>query len=147
MEIILQKDVKGLGKEGSVVKVKDGFARNFLLPKGLALKATANNLEAIEKKFKLQQECLEDEKKKAQEFARKLSTISCTVSVDTHDDDKLFGSVTSSHIASVLESEGASLDKKQIILNEPLKALGIYDVEVKLHPEVTAKIKVWVVKK
>lgn len=147
MKIVLEQDVEGLGKKGTVIKVKDGFARNFLLPRGFALKATGGNLESLQKKLRIDEERQEEDKKKAREFANKLSVVSCTVSVDTHDEDKLYGSVTASHIASALEAEGISLDKRQIALNEPIKALGIYDIEVKLHPEVKAKLKVWVVKK
>lgn len=147
MKVILQEDVKSLGKKGTVVKVRDGFARNFLLPRGFALKATAANLETIDRKLKLQAQRIVSEKKEIQEFAKKLASISCTVAMDVHDEDKLFGSVTESHIVEALESENISLDKKQIILDEPIKALGIYDVKIKLHPEVTALLKVWVVKK
>lgn len=147
MKIILQQDVKGLGKKGSLAEAKDGFVRNYLLPKGLALKATPDNLSAVERKIKSEVQRIDAEKKKAQEFADKLAAVSCAVSVDTHDDDKLYGSVTSAHIASALEADGIILDKKQIILEEPLKALGIYDVEVRLYPDVKAKVKVWVVKK
>lgn len=146
MEVILQEDVKGIGKKGTAVKVKDGFARNFLLPNGLALKVTPANLAFIERKMKTEAGRSYDEKKKAEELAAKLSGLSCTVSVDTHDDDKLYGSVTAAHIAEALEADNIIIDKKQILLDEPLKALGIYNIEVKLHPEVKAMLKVWIVK-
>ncbi|MEK6714877.1 MAG: 50S ribosomal protein L9 [Candidatus Omnitrophota bacterium] len=146
MKIILQEDVKGIGKKGQAVEVKDGYGRNFLLPRGLALKATPDNLAAVEKRLKFEAERLNEEKNKTQELADKLSGISCTVSVDTHDDDKLYGSITAVQIADSLETEGIFLDKKQIILDEPIKDLGIYSIEVRLSPEVKAKLKVWVVK-
>ncbi|MDP1852980.1 MAG: 50S ribosomal protein L9 [Candidatus Omnitrophota bacterium] len=146
MKIILQEDLRGVGKKGAAVKVKDGFARNFLLPNGLALKVTPANLAFIERKIKTEAGRSYDEKKKAEELAARFLSVSCTVSVDTHDDDKLYGSITAAHIAGALEAEGIILDKKQILLGEPLKALGIYNIEVKLHPEVKAMLKVWVVK-
>lgn len=146
MKVILQEDVGGIGKKGQAVKVKDGYGRNFLLPRGLALKATSDNLAAVEKRLKFEAERLNEEKNKAQELADKLSGISCTVSVDTHDDDKLYGSITAVQIADSLKTEGIFLDKKQIILDEPIKDLGIYSIEVRLSPEVKAKLKVWVVK-
>ena len=147
MKIVLQQDVKSLGRKGTVVKVKDGFARNFLLPKRIALRATPANLEAIEKRLKLAAQASEEDKKAAEDFAKKLSGLSCTVSVDAHGDDELYGSVTAAHIASSLKADGVALDKKQIILDEPIKKLGIYNVEVNIHPEVKAKLKVWIVKK
>lgn len=146
MKVILQEDVKGIGKKGQAVKVKDGYGRNFLLPRGLALKATPDNLAAVEKRLKFEAGRLNEEKNQAQELADKLSGISCTVSVDTHDDDKLYGSITAVQIADSLKTEGIFLDKKQIILDEPIKDLGIYSIEVRLSPEVKAKLKVWVVK-
>ncbi len=146
MKVVLQQDVKSLGKKGTVVDVKDGFARNFLLPQKKALRATSANLETIEKRLKLSAQASEEDKKKAEDFAKKLSSLSCTVSVDVHGDDELYGSVTAAHIASALEADGVVLEKKQIVLDEPIKKLGIYDIEVDLHPEVKAKLKVWVVK-
>jgi large subunit ribosomal protein L9 len=115
MKVILEQDVKGLGQKGDVVTVKDGFARNFLFPRGYALRATAKNLEAIEKKLRRQKEHLEEEKKEAEEFAKKLSAVSCTVAVDVHEGDRLYGSLSPSQIASALQNEGISLDKKKII--------------------------------
>lgn len=147
MEVILTQEVKGLGKTQAVVKVKDGFARNFLLPKGLALLATKENLAKmaeIEKRKAMQ---LEKEKSQAEELARRLKGVSINVAVATNEEDNLYGSVTDADIVSALKEEGFNIDKQNILLNEPLKNLGIYDVAIKLHPEVEAKIKVWVVKK
>lgn len=147
MKVILQQDVNKLGKKGAMVKVKDGFARNFLLPKGIALTATQENLKKVERNLANQAQRITEEKGKAQELADKLSAISCTISVDAHEEDKIYGSVTAAHILSALEAEGIILDKKQVLLKDPIKSLGIYDVELRLHPEVKAKLKVWVVKK
>ena len=147
MEVILTQDLKGLGKTQAVVKVKDGFARNFLLPKGLALLATKENLAKmaeIEKRKAMQ---LEKEKSQAEELARRLRGVSINVAVATNEEDNLYGSVTDADIVSALKEEGFNIDKQNILLNEPLKNLGIYDVAIKLHPEVEAKIKVWIVKK
>lgn len=147
MEIILKQDVDRIGKAGQIVKVKDGFARNFLLPNGLALVATVRNLKTwaeLEKRKALQ---LEKEKKEAMELASKLNGFSINVAVATHEEDKLYGSVSDADIANALKEEGFSIEKKNILLNEPIKSLGIYDVPIKLHPDVQAKIKVWVVKK
>ncbi len=147
IKVILEQDVEGLGKKGAAVKVKDGFARNYLIPRRFALEATAGNLKLIEKNLQQQEKRVGEEKKKAEELAKKIAAVSCTLSVDVHDDEQVYGSITSAHIASALEAEGILLDKKQILLTEPIKALGIYNIELKLHPLVTAKLKVWVVKK
>ena len=147
MEVILTQEVKGLGNTQTVVKVKDGFARNFLLPKGLALLATKKNLAKmaeIEKRKAMQ---LEKEKSQAEELARRLNGVSINVAVATNEEDNLYGSVTDADIVSALKEEGFNIDKQNILLNEPLKNLGIYDVAIKLHPEVEAKIRVWIVKK
>jgi len=147
MEVILTKGYKGLGKTQAVVKVKDGFARNFLLPKGLALLATKENLAKIAEIEKRKAMQLEKEKSQAEELARRLRGVSINVAVATNEEDNLYGSVTDADIVSALKEEGFNIDEQNILLNEPLKNLGIYDVAIKLHPEVQAKIKVWVVKK
>jgi large subunit ribosomal protein L9 len=147
MEVILSQDVDKLGKAGSVIKVKDGFARNFLIPNGLALPMTASNLRKLErdKENKILQS--EKVKKESQELKERLEGLSLTLAVLTKEEDKLFGSITSQEIAVSLKDEGFDIDKRHILLDEPIKALGIYEIPVKLHPEVTAQIKVWVVKK
>jgi len=147
MEVILTQEVKGLGKTQAVVKVKDGFARNFLLPKGLALFATKENLAKIAEIEKRKAMQLEKEKSQAEELARRLKGVAINVAVATNEEDNLYGSVTDADIVSALKEEGFNIDEQNILLNEPLKNLGIYDVAIKLHPEVQAKIKVWVVKK
>jgi len=147
MEIILKQDVAKIGKAGSVVKVKDGFARNFLIPNGLAVPLTSSNLKHLEeekKKVTLQEE---KTKKSAQELKDKISSISLTIPVLAHEGDKLYGSITNHDISVALKEEGFDVDKSCIKLNEPLKALGIYEIPVDLHPEVFLKLKVWIVKK
>lgn len=147
MELILCQDVPKLGKVGKVVKVKDGYARNFLLPRKLAYPATPANLKLIERqKAKLVAES-ERIRKEAEGLAEKLNKVSCTLTVEVNDLEKLYGSVTQQDIAQALKEEGFDIDKKIILLEKPIEDLGIYEVSVKLHPEVTAKIRLWVTKK
>ncbi len=147
MEIILKKDVKGIGNSGAVVKVKDGFARNYLLPNGLGVAATGDNLT----KLKVHQQSISLKLKKGKEEAEslksKLESLSLTIPVLTQEKDKLYGSITAVEICAALKEEGHVLDKDALLLEEPIKSLGIYEVPVKLHPEVLSKIKVWIVKK
>ena len=147
MEVILSKDIHKLGKAGQVVKVKDGFARNFLFPKGDAYLATPANLKRIEQIQKKQKAQYEEEKKQAEVLADKLSKVSCTVTVEVNDLEKLYGSVTDNEIVKAIEAEGFSIDKKNIVIEKNIDQLGIFEVGVKLHPEVTAKIRLWVTKK
>ena len=147
MEIILRQDVEKLGKVGAVVKVKEGFARNFLFPKDLAFPATPANLKRIEQqKAKLVAQN-EASKKEAQGLAEKLAKVSITITVEVNDLEKMYGSVTEADVLKALEAEGYKLDKKQVHLEQPVTDLGIFEVAVKLHPEVTAKIRLWVAKK
>ena len=147
MELILAENVPQLGQTGDVVKVKDGYARNFLLPKNLAYPATAPNLKRIEQKKKKQQEQLDKEKQTAQAVADKLSKVSCTINVEVNDKEKLYGAVTEAEIVKVIADEGFNFDKKDIIIEKPIEELGIFEVGVKLHPQVIAKIRLWVTKK
>lgn len=146
MEIILKEDVEKLGKAGDVVNVKPGFARNYLMPRKLAVESNAANLKLIEFDKKKAEKRVSEELKGAEELAKKLANLSCSIPVKVGDDEKVFGSVTSADIAKVLESEGLNIDKKKIGLEEPIKALGVYTVPVKIHKDVTAQLKVWVVK-
>lgn len=147
MEIILNQDVERLGKAGAVVKVKNGFARNFLIPNGLAVPLNSLNLKKLEQEKQRKILQLEKVKKEAQELGQRLAGLSLTIPALSQDEDKLYGSVTSADIVSALKEEGFQVDKNCIILNEPIKSLGIYEISVKLHPEVLTNIKAWVVKK
>lgn len=147
MKLILLQDVEKLGKSGEVVTVKDGHARNYLLPKRLALVATEQNLKAFEAEQKRKQEAQEKEKLEAQRLEELISRTSCTIAVEAGKDDKLFGSVTSLDIQRALESEGIVIDKKKIELEEHINQIGIYSVPIKLHSDVIANLKLWVVKK
>lgn len=147
VKLILLQDVEKLGKSGEVISVKDGYARNYLFPKGIALLATEQNLKAVEVEKKRKAEAQQKEKLEAQQLAERISRISCTIAVEVGRDDKLFGSVTSIDIQKALEAEGILVDKKKIDLKEHINQIGIYSVPIRLHPEVTANLKLWVVKK
>jgi len=147
MEVILIKDVSKVGRAGSVVKVKDGFARNLLLPQGLAIKVTPGNLKKIELEKQKLNEASEKRKQEALKINERLSALSLTIPALAQDEKSLYGSVNSEGIAEALKDEGIEIDKSSILLDEPIKSLGIYEVRIKLHAEVEAKIKVWIVKK
>ena len=146
MEVILVKEVEKLGKVGDVVTVKDGFARNFLIPQGLARPKTAGTLRLAEQAKRREQIHLEKELEETKVLAARISAFSCTLRVKVGEGDKLFGVITSQDIAEAFEAEGITLDRKKILLEEPIHSLGIFQVPVKLHPEITTAVKVWVVK-
>ena len=146
MEIILREDYKELGLAGDTVKVKDGYARNYLIPAGIAYPNTNANRKLYENEMQQQTWRQSRDKKDAEELAKKLETVSCTITVQVGEEDKLFGSVTSQNIVDILTEQGITVDKRKIVLDEPIKSLGIYSVPIKLHPEVEAAVKVWVVK-
>ncbi len=146
MKIILRQDHERLGKFGDIVEVKDGYARNYLIPKNIAYPAKPNFIKIIEEEKKHKQFKLLKAKRQAEELAKKLENVSITISVSVGEEDKMFGSVTSQDIGKALEEQGIEIDRRKIVLEEPIKELGIYSVPIKLHPEVEAKIKVWVVK-
>ncbi|MDK2976616.1 MAG: large subunit ribosomal protein [Candidatus Marinimicrobia bacterium] len=146
MKIILKENVENVGVAGDIVTVKDGYARNFLIPKGLAMEASRSNIKRGEELKKIEERKKTAAVDKARRLAEKLKNISLTTSVTAGDDDKIFGSVTSQTIADLLAEKGYDVDKRHIILNEPIKALGVYDIPIKLHSDVTAEVKLWVVK-
>ena len=146
MKIILRQDYENLGKAGDIVAVKAGFARNYLLPKKVAYPAKPNFVRMLEEENRQKQQRQRKEKKQAKELAEKLGTVSVTISVSVGEEDKMFGSVTNQDIAAALKEQNYEVDRRTIVLDEPIKALGIYSVPVKVYPEVEANIKVWVVK-
>lgn len=146
MKVILRKELESLGKVGEIIEVKAGYARNFLIPRGFALKADKQNIKRLEDEQQNVQLKLSKDKKIAQKIAEKLNTVSCTATVTVGEEDRVFGSVTTQEISDLLKDKGFDVDRKKIILDEPIKALGIYDIPIKLHSEVEAKIKLWVVK-
>ncbi len=146
MDVILRQDVDNLGKTGELVTVKDGYARNFLLPRGLAYLATEGNRRRLDAERSQKAKKGEAEVTAAKAEAGKLEAVSLTFTMKAGEGDKLFGSVTASDVAERLAAEGFRLDKKQIELAEPIKALGVYKVPVRLHHEVKPEVRVWVVK-
>lgn len=146
MKVILTKDVKGTGKKNEVINVAEGFARNFLLPKGLALEATEGNLRDLAHKKENQDKRKEEELQQARELGKKLKGLSLTLPVKTGEGGRLFGSISNRDIGDVLEkAKGIIIDKRKIELEGPIKNLGNYPVNIKLHPQVTATIQVQVI--
>ncbi len=146
MKVVLKADVERLGKVGDVVTVAPGYARNFLMPRKLAFEATEGNLAGIEVEKKRYAKAQARATEAARAQAAKLGELSLTIRQAAGESDRLFGTVTTMDIAAALEKEGLTIDRRQITIEEPIKTLGIYTVPVKLHPEVTAALKVWVVK-
>ena len=146
MKVILKENMDKLGEAGNIVEVKPGYGRNFLIPQGKAIFATNANLKAYEEEKKLEERKALKGQKAAKELAEQLSKVSVTSAVQVGEEDKIFGSVTTQNIADLLKEQGFDIDRKKILLSEGLKALGVYDVKIKLHPEVEATIKVWVVR-
>ena len=146
MKIILRQDFEQLGKVGDVVEVKDGYARNFLIPRNIAYEATAGSLVTLEEEKKQAARRTEKERRGSEALATQLEKVSLTIQMKVGEDDKLFGSVTSQMITDALAEKGIQLDRRTVELEEPIKSLGIYDVPVKLPGSVGAKVKLWVVR-
>jgi large subunit ribosomal protein L9 len=147
MQVILQEDILHLGKAGEVVSVRDGYGRNYLLPKKLAVVADPKNLQQLAHQKRVVDARQLKVKKAAREMAEVLGGVSLTISREVGEEDKIFGSVTVKDIADALRNEGHPVDRHAIELAAPIKQLGIFDIPVKLHAEVTGTVKVWVVKK
>lgn len=146
MELLLKNNIDKLGRIGDIVKVKDGYARNYLLPKGLATYVSSTNLKQIEKeKIKVEMQ-LKEEGERLKGVLEKISTASCTIFVKANEEGKLFGSVTPANIAEVLEKEGYPVNKDMVKLDNPIKVCGTYDVQVALNFEMQTKCKVSVVR-
>ena len=146
MEVILRQAVENLGHPGDVVTVSNGYARNYLLPRGVAYQATEGNKKRISQE-KARLEAAENSRRdSAQELAKKLEEVSITFAARVGDEGKLFGSVTTQDIADQLAAQGFTIEKRQVDLHEPIKALGVYRVPIKLHADVKPEIKVWVIK-
>ncbi|MFY9176998.1 MAG: 50S ribosomal protein L9 [Caldicoprobacterales bacterium] len=143
MKVILLDNVKGTGVKGEVVNVSDGYARNFLFPKGLAIEATKANLNELKKKEKAAQRRREQEMQEAREMANRISDLTLVIKAKSGENGKLFGSVTNKEIAQELKKQhNIDIDRKKIVLNEPIKQLGQQDLEVKLYPEISGKLTV-----
>jgi large subunit ribosomal protein L9 len=146
MKVILRQNTEGLGQIGEVVDVKDGYARNFLIPRKFAYAALKGNIKALEEEKKTLSKKKEQELAAAEKLATELEKVSVTIPVQVGEEDRIFGSVTTQMISDALKEKGNEIDKRKIEIDEPIKALGIYSVSIKLHPSVNAKIKVWVVR-
>jgi len=144
-QIILTAPVDNLGAEGDTITVADGYARNFLFPKGLAMPASAGNLRRVESLRKKREATLATQREDAKAAAAKLVKQSYTITAAVGEDGKLYGSVTAADISEALEKEGIDVDRRKIVLEHPIRELGVYDVDVKLHTEVATKVKIWVV--
>lgn len=146
MKVILRRNFDQLGKVGDIVAVKDGYARNYLLPRQIAYQATRGNILALEEEKKqiIKKEAKELEA--AQTLANEIEKVSITIPVKVGEEEKIFGTVTSQMIADSMKEKGFEIDKRKIELTEPIKALGIYSVTIKLHPSVSAVVKTWVVR-
>jgi large subunit ribosomal protein L9 len=147
MEVILTQDVSNIGKTGVVVKVKDGYARNFLFPHKLAVPVTEANLKNLELAKQKKDAEAEQAKKDAVTLQSRLAGLSLTIAAQVNENEELYGSISAHEIAGVLKDEGFEIAKDAILLDERITKLGIYEVNLKLHPEVLAKIKLWIVKK
>lgn len=146
MEVILRQAIEKLGEEGEQVKVADGYARNFLLPKGLAVKANKKNIAMLQR----ERETIEQKQRKelddAQKIANKIRSLSCVLKRQAGEQEKLFGSVTSQDIAEILKDSGIEIDRKKIELEEPIKTLGVHRIPIKVHSEVIVELKIKVQK-
>ena len=146
MQVILRTDIEGLGKLGDVVRVKPGYARNYLLPRNLAMEATPGNLKEFENQRRKLQEKLDKDRFDAERLAEQLQDLELRIPVRVGEGDKLYGSVTTAMIANALEEQGFDVDKKKIELDKPIRSLGEFSVPVKVYPEVRPEIKVVVVR-
>jgi large subunit ribosomal protein L9 len=146
MELILRDDVEKLGRRGDVVKVKDGYARNFLLPRGLGMPVTAANKAMVEKEKKAHEARLAKEKAEFESLAARIGGLRFVAPRKVGENDVLYGSVTAGDIAEFLKGKGIEIDKRKVHLDEPIKHLGEHEVKVKLHPEVTATVRLLVTK-
>jgi large subunit ribosomal protein L9 len=145
MKVILLENILSLGKAGDLVKVSDGYGRNYLIPQKKAVLATEKGLKVIEHQKRLIQQRMEKAKKDAEKLGQQIENLSCTFAKTVGESGKLFGSVTSMDIENYLKENGIKVDRKKIALEEPIKNLGVSNVPIKLHPEVTTHLKVWVV--
>jgi len=145
MKVILLENVPSLGKAGDLVKVADGYGRNYLIPQKKAMVATEKSVKVIEHQKRLVQQRMDKAKKDAEKLGRQIESLSCTFAKTVGESGKLFGSVTSMDVENYLKENGIEVDRKKIALEESIKNLGMFTVPIKLHPEVTTHLKVWVV--
>jgi len=147
MKVILKEDMDNLGKSGDVVEVKDGYGRNFLIPRNLAVRATNKNMNQLDHEKKVIGDLQKRRRSDAEKMAEELGNHSCTILCQVGEQDKLFGSVTSRDIADQLRRDGFDVNRRQVQLDEPLKQLGVFTVPVKVGEGIEAELKVWLVRK
>jgi len=145
MQVILKEDVPGLGRTGEVLKVKPGYARNYLIPQGIAIMADSRNIKKLEHEKNVISRRIEKNMLDSEKLKETIEEISITVAKHAGGEEKLYGSVTPRDISNALADEGINIEKKKIRIEEPIKALGVYTVSVYLHAECEASLKVWVV--
>jgi len=142
MKVILTKDIEGLGNEGDIIVVKPGFARNFLLPKGLAINFSSNQLTKIENELKQQERKIEREKEDLSHILNQISSLEVSIKAKSEDNKKLFGSVTKADIEQLLLQNNIKIDKKYIDLKSPIKTLGLHEIDIKFNSELSGSFKV-----
>jgi large subunit ribosomal protein L9 len=145
MKVILKENIESLGKVGDLIKVADGYARNYLIPKGMAVEASGKNVRMLEHEKMVVSSQAEKERKKAEAMIQKVAAVDCTITRRLGSQEKMFGSITAEDIAEALKGCGLEIDKKNIVLDEPIKALGDFPVKVKLHPGISAEFQLHVV--
>ena len=146
MDVILLKDLDGFGSEGDIINVKPGFARNYLVPRGLALRASKRNMAVVEEKKHIKK-AQENRIEKANKIlSEKLTKTTLTIEVQVGEEERIFGSVTSQNIQESLEENGISIDRSTILMEEPIKSLGVYNIPVKITADIEADLKVYVIK-
>lgn len=145
MKVILKEDVKHVGKMGQIVDVADGYARNYLIPKGLVTEASTKNIKFLEHEKRIIQEKSKKIRNSVQDLASRISSLTISIKAKAGEEGKLFGSITTMDVAEALQKEGVEIDKKKISLEEPIKRLGSYTVNIKLHPDVSAPLNIQIV--
>ena len=147
MEVVLKQDYDQLGKAMEVVNVRDGYARNYLIPQGIAVHATKGNMKAVAEARKMQERREEKRIKEARQLAKQVEKVPCTLEVEVGEEDKIFGSVSAQDIAEFLKKEGFDVAKNAVELEEPIRKIGVYNIQINLYKDIGATLKVWVVKK
>ncbi len=146
MKLILTQDVPRLGSQGDLVTVKDGHGRNYLIPRGIGLPATPANLAKLEGRIRLEEQRVKKDRRQAEQMAERLSGVSCTVRVQADENDKLYGAVHEREILQALEDQGVEIEASSVVLEEPIKMLGVYPVKIELFKDVFGEIKVWIIR-
>ena len=146
MNVILCENVENLGEMGTQVRVKDGYARNFLIPQGIAIPATEGNKKNVAEAKKIAERKEDKKIAEAKELSKKIEQIPCTIPVKVGEEEKIYGSVSAQEISDFLKKEGFDVQKRDVDLSEPIKQLGVYNIKINLYKDVSARLKVWVVK-